>query len=104
MSAEPLLRVRGIRPFQIKIVGSEDALERGNQSPILFAAFMHIEGFEHLSGSSKSNRLTLLPDGESGQVNWNDPILAKGKPVFWHSDVVHAVEDAHNGQGALHSN
>jgi hypothetical protein len=39
------------------------------------------EGLEHFSGGSKPNRLALLPDGKSGQVNGNDPILAKGKPV-----------------------
>ena len=59
----------------------EDTLERGNQPPILFTAFMHAEGFEHFCSGSKSDRLALLPDGERGQVNRNDPILAKGKPV-----------------------
>lgn len=27
------------------------------------------------------------------------PLMESGDAVFWHSDVVHAVEDQHNGKG-----
>jgi hypothetical protein len=59
----------------------EDALESGNQSSILLAALMHAEGFEHFGCCSEPDGLTLLSYCERGQVNWNDPILAKGKSV-----------------------
>ena len=54
-----------------------------------------------LCGAMPGRALSVLPQ-------WHAPLLAAltsipvmepGDAVFWHSDVVHAVEDAHRGQG-----
>jgi hypothetical protein len=62
--------------------GSKYAFEGRDQPPVLFSAFLHAEGFQHLGGGRKAIRLALLTHGQGRQKNWNDAVLSEQKAVL----------------------
>src|SRR5262249_23575916 len=62
--------------------GSKYALERRDQSPVLFSAFLHAEGFQHLGGGRKANRLALLTYRQGREKDRHDAVLSEGKAVL----------------------
>jgi hypothetical protein len=61
---------------------AENPLESANQPSILLAAFLHTERVEHFRSAPESNRLALLPDGESCQKYRYDSVLPKRQPIL----------------------
>jgi Protein of unknown function (DUF1479) len=54
-----------------------------------------------LCGASPGRALSVRPQWHAPLLEalTSIPLIEPGDAVFWHSDVVHAVEDEHNGQG-----
>jgi hypothetical protein len=54
-----------------------------------------------LCGAMPGRALSVLPQWHAPLLDalTSIPVMEPGDAVFWHSDVVHAVEDAHRGQG-----
>jgi hypothetical protein len=54
-----------------------------------------------LCGAMPGRALSVLPQWHAPLLEalTSIPVMEPGDAVFWHSDVVHAVEDAHRGQG-----
>ena len=63
--------------------GAKNPLEGTDEAAILRSSLLHPKGVEHLSGASKGDDLFLLPDGQGGKENRNQPILAPGQTVGW---------------------
>jgi hypothetical protein len=60
-------------------------------------------GIPHYSGRSRLARaLSLKPSYHSILIDalCSIPLVQPGDTVFWHSDVIHAVEDEHKGAGS----
>jgi hypothetical protein len=57
-----------------------------------------------LCGAEPARALSVSPEWHAPLLDARTsiPVMEPGDAVFWHSDVVHAVEDQHNGKG--HSN
>jgi hypothetical protein len=68
-------------PVPKKMVAPEDALESGDQSPVLCTALLHAEGIEHLRRTPELNVLALLTDRQGGQEDRNEPVLAPRETV-----------------------
>src|SRR3954451_11945236 len=56
--------------------GTENALEGFDEPSVFFPSLAHAEGIEHLGTRTESNRLTLLLDGQRGQIDRTQPILS----------------------------
>jgi hypothetical protein len=74
------------RPFGLRVRAKEDrgdkySLERSNQAAILGAPLLHPENIEHFRCAAEGNGLFLLPYGQRGQENGNQPVLAPRQPV-----------------------
>src|SRR5579863_772840 len=56
---------------------------------------------EDLCGAEPGRALSVHPKWHTALANGltSIPLMQPGDAVFWHSDVVHSVEDAHNGDG-----
>jgi hypothetical protein len=54
-----------------------------------------------LCGAMPGRALSVLPQWHAPMLEalTSIPVMQPGDAVFWHSDVVHAVEDEHRGQG-----
>jgi hypothetical protein len=54
-----------------------------------------------LCGAKPGRALSVLPQWHAPMLEalTSIPVMQPGDAVFWHSDVVHAVEDEHRGQG-----
>jgi hypothetical protein len=54
-----------------------------------------------LCGAQPGRALSVKPEWHARLLEGltSIPVMQPGDAVFWHSDVVHAVEDQHNGQG-----
>jgi hypothetical protein len=60
----------------------EDPLERGYQTPILFASFRHAEGVQHLGTGSEANDLALLLDRHRRKQNRHQTVLTERQAKF----------------------
>jgi Protein of unknown function (DUF1479) len=56
---------------------------------------------DDLCGAEPGRALSVHPRWHAALANGltSIPLMQPGDAVFWHSDVVHSVEDAHNGDG-----
>src|SRR5689334_22733757 len=54
---------------------AEDALERGNQPPVLGTALLYAERIEHFGCAVERDSGGSLPDSQGGQEDWNQPVL-----------------------------
>ena len=56
---------------------------------------------DDLCGAEPGRALSVHPTWHTALANGltSIPLMQPGDAVFWHSDVVHSVEDAHNGDG-----
>src|SRR5580698_5581651 len=56
---------------------------------------------DDLCGAEPGRALSVHPKWHTALANGltSIPLMQPGDAVFWHSDVVHSVEDAHNGDG-----
>ncbi len=61
--------------------GSEDALERSGQAPVLGTALLYAERVEHLGGAVKGDPRGSLPDGHRCQEDRNQPILSPRESI-----------------------
>src|SRR2546425_1629334 len=56
-------------------------VQRLYKSPIFFATLLHAERVQHLRPAFEADRLTLLPDSESGEKDGYDPTLSERKAI-----------------------
>jgi hypothetical protein len=56
---------------------------------------------DNLCGAKPGRALSVEPEWHAPLLEalTSIPLMQPGDTVFWHSDVVHAVENEHNGQG-----
>ena len=69
----------GIRSEKYR--GTEDALEGGDQSPVLGTALLNAECIQHLGGAIERDPGGLLANCHRCQEDRNQAVLSPGKPV-----------------------
>ena len=67
---------------------SKYALKALHHPPVISAIFGETKKVQHLSSASEMDGTALLPKGESGYPNGNEPILAEGQAIIWVGDDV----------------
>lgn len=74
------------------VIGSEkdgsrkDPLESFHNAAVSFAVLKEMEEVKHLGGRPKSDNPAALAQGQGGNPNCNEPVLAVRKPKLWVAD------------------
>jgi len=63
-------------------------LEGLHHAPVIAAIFGEAKKVEHLGSAIEMNCAALLPKGESGYPDGNEPVLAEGQAIVWVGDDV----------------
>jgi hypothetical protein len=56
----------------------KNPLKSSNEAAILFTTLVEAKGVQHLGGTAESDCLALLPNGERGQEDRHNTVLAEG--------------------------
>lgn len=59
--------------------GGEDALEAFDETAVVGSGFLEAEGFEHFAGGAEADGAAVLAEGERGDPDGDDAVLAEGE-------------------------
>lgn len=59
--------------------GGENALEAFDEAAVVGSGFLEAEGFEHFAGGAEADGAAVLAEGEGGDPDGDDPVLAEGE-------------------------